>query len=172
MLRQEGENLTRGFEDETHDRADEPGQEGAQLLTDSLKPLSYSFCAGLKPVQPGQGKSAENHTDSQGHGLQGPAVLLEDVLNPLPKGQPFLKLFSLLFKLVLLLAKLGCPLGILYNSFTSPFTYRRLFIFIICNRLVLFDSLPNLFFLLSILLDFSVFNLNTCPRVEPCFDLF
>ena len=41
---QEGEDLTRGFEDIAHDRADEPGQEGAQLLANSfeaivLKPL-------------------------------------------------------------------------------------------------------------------------------------
>ena len=40
VLPQEGEDLTRGFEDIAHDRADEPGQEGAQLLPDSLKPIS------------------------------------------------------------------------------------------------------------------------------------
>ena len=64
VLRQEGENLTRSLKDEAHDRADEPGQEGAQLLPNSLEPLSYGLGAGFKPVQAGQGKSAKNNTDS------------------------------------------------------------------------------------------------------------
>ena len=82
VLRQEGEDLAGSFEDIAHDRADEPGQEGAQLFPDSLKPISYSFRASFKPVGSSQGKSAEHNANGQGNGLKGPAVLLEDVLNP------------------------------------------------------------------------------------------
>ena len=88
MLTQERKNLSRSFEDEAHDRAYEPGQEEAQLLTDSLEPLSYSFGAGFKTVQTSKGKSAKNHAHSQDNSLQGPAVLLEDLFHPLEQG-PF-----------------------------------------------------------------------------------
>ena len=88
VLRQEGENLARGFEDEAHDRADESGQEGAQLLANSLRaPCPTAFVPALSPFSTSKGKSAENNADSQSHGLQGPAILLEDVLDPLPQGQ-------------------------------------------------------------------------------------
>ena len=79
VLRQEGEDLAGSFEDIAHDRADEPGQEGAQLLSDSLETISYSFRASFKPVGSSQGKSAEHNANSKGNSLQGPAVLLEDV---------------------------------------------------------------------------------------------
>ena len=82
VLRQEGEDLAGSFEDIAHDRADEPGQEGAQLLPDSLETISYSFRASFKSVGRSKGKSAEHNTDSKGNSLQGPAVLLEDVLDP------------------------------------------------------------------------------------------
>ena len=64
MLGQEGEDLTRGLEDEAHDQADQPGQEGAQLLANGLEPLAYSLCAGFETVQPSKGKGAENNADS------------------------------------------------------------------------------------------------------------
>ena len=55
-------------------------------MTNSLEALSYSFCAGFKTVQSGNGKSAKNKADGQDNSLQGPAVLLEDVFNPLEQG--------------------------------------------------------------------------------------
>ena len=58
VLPQEGQNGAGSFEDIADDRADEPGQEGAQLFPDSLKPISYSFRAGFKPVGRCKGKSA------------------------------------------------------------------------------------------------------------------
>ena len=48
---QEGEDLTRGFEDEAHDRAYQPGQEGAQLLANSLEPLALTPTQHEPPLQ-------------------------------------------------------------------------------------------------------------------------
>ena len=105
VLRQEGEDLAGSFEDIAHDRADEPGQEGAQLLSDSLKTISYSFRACFKAVGSSQGKSTEHNANGQGNSLQGPAVFLEDVLDPFAQRKllfPFLDLWVQPFQL-------GCP---------------------------------------------------------------
>ena len=96
VLRQEGEDLAGSFEDIAYDRADEPGQEGTQLLSDSFETISYSFRASFKPVGRCKGKSAEHNANGQGNSLKGPAVLLEDVFHPLEQGSlpfPSLNLF-------------------------------------------------------------------------------
>ena len=63
-----------------------PGRREPSFCPIALSPLSYSFRAGFKPVGSSKGKSAENNANSQGNSLQGPAVLLEDVFNPLEQG--------------------------------------------------------------------------------------
>ena len=74
MLAQEGEDLARGFEEEVHNRADE-----ARLLFDIIELLADNLGAFLHS----QGNHAQNDADSNKNGLKGPAVLLEDVFDPL-----------------------------------------------------------------------------------------
>ena len=59
MLAQKGENLTRGFEDEAHDRAKHSG-----VMVGILELLSYNLSAVFEPLFYSQGNHAQNNTDS------------------------------------------------------------------------------------------------------------
>ena len=180
------DSLTSRAKHKASDRAHQAGENGAYIFCLTVSshhhPSCQRYLSHLQQHLPHLehfSKNTNRYANSSNNGCNGEAVFLEKFFQPLAKGQPFhnplsllYKLGSLLSKLGSFLSKLGFPLGIFCNSFTNAFTYRRLFIFVICNSHVLFDGFFNLFDFLILFLDFGIFQLNPYKRVESRLDFF